>query len=191
MRRHDIDWLRVIALGLLMVYHVVGTFQPWGKVFFLIQNDQPLEGLWIPMAMINVWRIPIPFMISGMGVRFAMERRDWKQLLKDRTMRILVPFLFGFFVICPISIALGMLQYDLHLAYIPNAGHLWFLANIYLYVLLLLPFFVWLKSRPDNLILRGFGALLRLRFGIFLLALPVGRLARIGLGRTLVDSLGL
>jgi peptidoglycan/LPS O-acetylase OafA/YrhL len=125
------------------------------------------------MAMINVWRIPILFMISGMGVRFAMERRDWKQLLKDRTMRILVPFLFGFFVICPISIALGMLQYDLHLAYIPNAGHLWFLANIYLYVLLLLPFFVWLKSRPDNLILRGFGALLRLRFGIFLLALPV------------------
>jgi peptidoglycan/LPS O-acetylase OafA/YrhL len=173
MRRHDIDWLRVIALGLLIVYHVVGTFQPWGKRFFFIQNDQTLEGLWVPISMINVWRIPILFMISGMGVRFAMEWRDWKQLLKERTMRILVPFVFGFFVVCPIPIAMAMLLYDSQVAYLPNAGHLWFLANIYLYVLLLLPLLVWLKGRPDNLILRGLGALLRLRFGIFLLALPM------------------
>jgi hypothetical protein len=34
-----------------------------------------------------------------MGVRFAMQRRDWKQLLKDRTIRILIPFIFGFFFI--------------------------------------------------------------------------------------------
>ena len=83
MRRHDIDWLRVSALGLLIFYHVVVAFQPWAKKLFFIQNDFPLVGAWVAMSMVNVWRIPILFLVSGMGVCFAMERRDWKSLLKD------------------------------------------------------------------------------------------------------------
>ena len=83
MRRHDLDWLRTFALGLLILYHVVVGFQPWAKDIFFIQNDQTLEGLWPLMAMLNVWRIPILFVVSGMGVCFAMERRTSKLLLRD------------------------------------------------------------------------------------------------------------
>ncbi|SVC15058.1 uncharacterized protein METZ01_LOCUS267912, partial [marine metagenome] len=54
MRRHDVDWLRVLALGLLIVYHVVVSFQPWAHYIFFIQNKQSLEWLWIFMGMINV-----------------------------------------------------------------------------------------------------------------------------------------
>ncbi len=103
-RRYDVDWLRVITLGLLIIYHVVVSFQPWATKIFFIQNEQSLPRLWVIMSIINVWRIPIVFLISGMGVRFAMERRDWKQLLRDRTARIRAPFVFGFFSICPISL---------------------------------------------------------------------------------------
>ena len=92
MRRYDEDWLRVSALGLLILYHVVVGFQPWAKALLFIQNDQTLEALWILMGMFNVWLIPILFVVSGMGVCFAMEKRDWKALLKDRTWRILIPF---------------------------------------------------------------------------------------------------
>ncbi len=28
-RRYDIDWLRVIAIGLLLIYHIAIVFQPW------------------------------------------------------------------------------------------------------------------------------------------------------------------
>ena len=28
-RRYDIDWLRVIAIGLLLIYHIAIAFQPW------------------------------------------------------------------------------------------------------------------------------------------------------------------
>ena len=28
-RRYDVDWLRTLALGLLIVYHAVVSFQPW------------------------------------------------------------------------------------------------------------------------------------------------------------------
>ena len=117
MRRHDVDWLRAFALGLLILYHVVVGFQPWAKDIFFIQNDQTLEGLWPLMGMLNVWRIPILFVVSGMGVCFAMERWTWKPLLKDRTLRIFVPFLFGLFCICPISLYIAMVHYGMETAY--------------------------------------------------------------------------
>ena len=45
MRRHDVDCLRVIALGLLIFYHAVVAFQPWAKDIFFIQNKETLEDL--------------------------------------------------------------------------------------------------------------------------------------------------
>ena len=160
-------------MGLLIIYHIAVSFQPWaGKIYF-IQNDQPLEGLWIIMSMFNVWRIPILFMISGMGVCFAMEHRGWKQLLKERTIRILVPFVFGFFFICPINIYILMKYYGEDAVYIPNAGHLWFLANIFLYVLLLLPLLVYLKNRPNNIVFRFLSKVSRMPLGLLVFSLPL------------------
>ena len=94
-RRHDIDWIRTIAIGLLIVYHSAIAFQPQEVNYAFPRNEKPLEILWIVMNAIIVWRIPILFLISGMGVRFAMVRRDWKALLKDRSVRILLPYLFS------------------------------------------------------------------------------------------------
>lgn len=172
-RRYDVDWLRVLALTLLIVYHAAISFQSWGDLIGFPKNEQFLDGLMIIMAMLNIWRIPILFLISGMGVRFAMERRDWKQLLKDRTVRILLPLVFGLFFIAPINNYVSSIFYGEEPAYIPNPGHLWFLANIFLYVLLLLPLFVYLKKRPDNILFRFLSELISWPPGLFLLALPL------------------
>src|SRR5687767_7815238 len=94
-RRYDIDWLRVIAIGLLLLYHVAIGFQPWGIMIGFITSDKAWGSLWIPMTMLNVWRIPLLFFVSGMGVCFAFHNRNWKQLLRERAGRILLPFLFG------------------------------------------------------------------------------------------------
>ena len=154
MRRHDIDWLRIGALVLLIVYHNVISFQPWAFTLLFIQNRESMEWLWPVMSLINVWRIPILFLISGMGVGFAMERRTWRQLVQDRVIRILVPLVFGFFFICPVSILFALGYYGEELAYRSNAGHLWFLGNIFLYVVLLLPLLTYLQNRPENRFLR-------------------------------------
>ena len=159
-------------MALLILYHVVVSFQPWASDFFFIQNEETLEGVWILMAMINVWRIPILFLISGIGVYFAMERRTWKALLADRTLRILVPLVFGVFCICPITVAIGLHYFGDEVSYVPNPGHLWFLANIFAYLLLLLPLLVWLKRRPENAFFRLLVRLFRRRFGILLVAVP-------------------
>ncbi|MEM7800315.1 MAG: acyltransferase [Chloroflexota bacterium] len=176
-RRYDVDWLRTLALGLLIVYHIAVAFQPFGSAILFIQNEETLDALWVPMRMLNVWRIPILFLISGMGVAFAMRRRSWRALLNDRTARILLPLLFGSIFIAPISIYLATIWYQLNEggggSYVPTAAHLWFLSNIYLYVLLLLPLFTYFKNHPENRFLQGLGWLVSQPLGIFIISHPV------------------
>src|SRR5213596_90701 len=102
-RRYDIDWVRVIAIALLLIYHVAIGFQPWGIMLGFITSQKTWGSLWTPMTMLNVWRIPLLFFVSGMGVYFAIQNRNWKQLLQERASRILLPLVFGMFAIVPIS----------------------------------------------------------------------------------------
>ncbi len=146
MRRYDIDWLRVIAIGLLLIYHVAIGFQSWGRMIGFITSPQPWNGLWTPMAMLNVWRIPLLFFVSGMGVYFALRQRTWKQLITERTMRIWLPFVFGMFAIVPLHVLVFRYYYKMELRYVIDPGHLWFLANIFAYVLVLSPILFYLKK---------------------------------------------
>ena len=140
-RRYDIDWLRVIAIGFLLIYHIGIAFQPWGMMIGFIQSDEPLQETWPFLALLNIWRIPFLFFVSGMGVAFSLRKRSLKDLFLERSKRILIPFVFGFACITPIHIYLFQEYYELPAQYIPNAGHLWFLGNIFTYVILLLPVF--------------------------------------------------
>ncbi len=149
-RRYDIDWIRVIAIGLLLLYHVAIGFQSWGIMIGFISASKPWAALWIPMTMLNVWRIPLLFFVSGMGVYFAINRRNWIQLLRERANRILLPFLFGVFLIVPIHVYIWQYYYQFDLIYSPNPGHLWFLGNIFVYVVILSPIFFYLKRNADS-----------------------------------------
>ncbi|HQQ98188.1 MAG TPA: acyltransferase family protein [Cyclobacteriaceae bacterium] len=150
MRRYDIDWLRVVAIGLLLIYHTAITFQPWGVMIGFISNPRPWESLWTPMTLLNVWRIPLLFFVSGMGVFFAIQQRSWRELLVERMARIGIPFVFGIFFIVPIAALLSQ-YHDLSLpAYAPGPGHLWFLGNILAYVLILSPVFYYLKRNESG-----------------------------------------
>lgn len=145
MRRYDIDWLRVIAIGLLLIYHVAIGFQPWGMMIGFITNKESWPGLWLPMAALNVWRIPLLFFVSGMGVYFAIQQRNWKQLITERMLRIWLPFVFGMFAIVPLHILIWNHYYNMELSYVYSPGHLWFLANIFAYVILLCPLLFYMK----------------------------------------------
>ncbi len=171
-RRYDIDWLRVIAIGLLLIYHIAIVFQPWGMFIGFIQSSESIEGLWKPMTMLNVWRIPLLFFISGMGVFFAMRKRNIKELLFERTRRILIPFVFGVVVIVPIHIFIWQKFYMQDFRYMPGRGHLWFLANIFIYVLVLSPLFYVLKKNAKNRLKQTLSKVLNNPFGLYLIAVP-------------------
>jgi len=133
-----------------------------------ITNEKSWGSLWTPMTMLNVWRIPLLFFVSGMGVYFAIQNRNWKQLLQERASRILIPFLFGMFFIFPISLLLWQYYYHWQLVYNYNPGHLWFLGNIFVYVVILSPFFFYLKANESGKLVNWIKKLLSHLLGLLI-----------------------
>ena len=171
-RRHDIDWLRVIAIAILIVYHAVVSFQPWAWTIAFIQSEKSLQWLWIPMELVNIWRIPLLFFVSGMGVCFAMRRRDWRALYFDRLRRIFIPLVFGSLFIVPLHFVVYQSYTDQAIAYWPNMGHLWFLGNIMAYVILCLPVFHFFQKSPENAFIDILKRLLKNPLGLAIIATP-------------------
>lgn len=168
-RRYDIDWLRVISIGLLLIYHIAIFFQPWANFIGFIRSEQYHDGLWKFMSMINVWRIPILFYVSGMGVYFAIQNRNVGQLLGDRAVRILLPYVFGILAIVPLHNFIYQKFYGLELSYFAHPGHLWFLGNIIIYISLLFPLFFYLVRNPENRFRKGLIKIMGKPFGPLLL----------------------
>lgn len=166
LRRYDIDWIRVIAIGLLLLYHVAIAFQPWGVMIGFITSNTYWNELWTPMMMLNIWRIPLLFFVSGMGVYFAMQNKTWKQLLQERALRIFLPYVFGSIFIFPASVYIWLRYNNLPLTYNPNPGHLWFLGNIVVYVVALLPVFFYLKENESGSMATFIKKLFRTPFGL-------------------------
>lgn len=171
-RRYDIDWLRVIAIGLLLIYHIAIGFQPWGGFIGFILSNEPVEAIWIPMSALNVWRIPLLFFVSGMGVSFAMRKRDWKALIKERSIRILMPFLFGMVIIVPLHLLIWQSYYNIPFDYNSNPAHLWFLGNLFIYVLVLSPVFFYLKKNQGGKIQSLLNKLFKSPIGLVVIMMP-------------------
>src|SRR6056297_268269 len=99
MRRYDLDWLRVLVFGLLIFYHAGMFFVPWE---WHLKNNQLSDGLQWPMLFVNQWRLPILFIISGMGTAFAFRKRSRGQFIIERSKRLLVPLIAGIILVVPI-----------------------------------------------------------------------------------------
>jgi hypothetical protein len=79
-----------------------------------------------------------------------MKKRNYRQLLTERTKRILIPFIFGIVAIAPLHMFVFQKYYNMPLGYYPHQGHLWFLGNIFAYVLLLTPLFLYLLKKEEG-----------------------------------------
>ncbi len=162
-RHYDLDWLRVLAFSLLIFYHTGMFFVSWD---WHIKNNVLSETIKFPMIFISQWRMSLLFLISGAGVYFALGRRSGRSFATERTKRILLPLVFGMFVIVPPQIYFERLTQGTTFSYgnfyktvfdfIPYpAGsfswhHLWYLAYIFAYSLILLPLFLYLRSERSR-----------------------------------------
>jgi glucan biosynthesis protein C len=188
MRRYDLDWLRVIVFGLLIFYHVGMFFVPWG---WHIKNNVIYEWLQLPMAFLNQWRLPILFVISGMGTAFAFGKRSVLQFVKERNARLGLPLIFGMLVIVPPQVYIERLvngafdgnYFDFWFGpalqgIYPEGNfswhHLWFLPYLLVFSVLMAPLFGYLKRNPNASILLGLRQILEKRpYALFLFIIPL------------------
>jgi surface polysaccharide O-acyltransferase-like enzyme len=97
--RYDfLDWLRVIAIFVLLFFHTGMLFVGWG---WHIVNAETIPALQWPMDIAHRLRMPLLFVIAGGGMWFALQRRTGVQLFRERTVRLLLPLVIGMFVIVP------------------------------------------------------------------------------------------
>ncbi|HMO77408.1 MAG TPA: acyltransferase family protein [Sphingopyxis sp.] len=61
-RHLGMDWLRIGAFGLLILYHIGMYFVPWG---WHVKIAEPLDWAVFPMRATNSWRLPLLFLVSG------------------------------------------------------------------------------------------------------------------------------
>src|SRR3979411_3206504 len=97
-RRVDLDWVRIGAFGLLIFYHVGMLYVSWG---FHIKSAHRVTALEPLMLVLNPWRLSLLFLVSGVASRFMLRKYAVLPLLRSRTARLLIPLVFGMFVIVP------------------------------------------------------------------------------------------
>lgn len=190
-RRYDIDWLRTLAFGLLILYHL-GMYYvaDWG---WHIKSDHHTDFVWLQDLMIltNPWRMSLLFFISGIALALVAAKYPASKLAMLRTSRLFVPLLFGMFVIVspqPYYEALdqGLIQpgfWSFWLQYINpwtsllpehhsaigllTWNHLWFLPYLWCYSMLVIgvkPMLNRLAASPWLVKLNGRWALLAVIF---------------------------
>jgi peptidoglycan/LPS O-acetylase OafA/YrhL len=97
-RRHDLDWIRVGAFFLLILYHVGMFYVPWD---WHVKSPHPVEALEPVMLLTNPWRLTLLFLVSGAATRFMADKTTVRTLTGVRVARLLPPLLFAMFVIVP------------------------------------------------------------------------------------------
>lgn len=97
-RRSDLDWIRVGAFALLILYHVGMLYVSWGFHVKSIHESRALETL---MIALNPWRLSILFLVSGFATRFMLDKASPGALAGRRSWRLLLPLAFGMAVVVP------------------------------------------------------------------------------------------
>jgi glucans biosynthesis protein C len=166
-RLHWIDWLRVAAIAGVFLYH---TLRPFNTDGWHVKNAETSDLLNGFTTFFAAFGLAVLFLLAGAGVRFALRRRTWQTFLRERTARLLVPFVVGTLLLSPFQ---GMIEAT-HRATVPNPAtdlmgwwsmvinwavgqgfspsvfgigyHLWFLGFLFSISVIALPLCEWLMG---------------------------------------------
>ncbi|TWB44416.1 acyltransferase family protein [Nitrospirillum pindoramense] len=163
-RQYDLDWIRVIAFFLLILYHVGMFYVPWD---WHVKTPHPVPALEPIMMLTSPWRLTLLFLVSGAATRFLAGKMaiagtvDVRALTRARVARLLPPLLLAIFVIVPPQSFFEIVEKvpdqalpyaDFYLRYVTGSGHwcrgtdclmtptynhMWFVAYLLAYTLVL------------------------------------------------------
>jgi len=160
-----LDWLRILAFGLLVPYHVGMYYVTWGWHVKSPAASTAIEPL---MLLSSPWRLGLLFFIAGAALTQAWGREAQRppggpSWLRRRSARLLLPLVFGMLVIVPPQafyevqekLAYGGSYLDFMRLYLqghegfcrieegrqqcldlPTWNHLWFLPYLWVYGLI-------------------------------------------------------
>jgi len=186
MRSYELDWLRVLAVLVLVFFHSSEIFSiGW----FHLKNHETSRIFSSMSSFIHIWHMPLFFLVAGASTWFALEYRTGKVYLRERIYRLLVPLIFGILLLIPPQSFYENVQKSgfsgTFLEFYPHFfegiypkgnlhwGHLWFLFYLFVFSILALKLFIKLKSDIGKKHILNFADRFSKGHSIFLLAIPL------------------
>ena len=161
-RRYDLDWLRVLAVLLLIYFHTAAIFYRGDLGVFYVTNAVTDPAMGIFILLVHQWHMPLFFFLSGAATWFSLEARTANQYVKERFQRLLIPFVFGTLVLVPIQVYYRVLMtsgdkksyfqfYPQFFNGIRPTGnfewaHLWFVVYLFVFSLVASPLLIYSRQ---------------------------------------------
>jgi len=155
-RLYFLDWVRILAFFVLIAYHVGMYYVSWG---WHVNSPHAGAGPEPFMLLSSPWRLGLLFFVAGAASHFLLRKMAPGTFVRRRSLRLLLPLLFGMLVIVPpqpylevvekLAYADGFVAFmRLYLAgyggfcqdgclVLPTWNHLWFVAYLWVYTLVL------------------------------------------------------
>ncbi|HWV60690.1 MAG TPA: acyltransferase family protein [Sphingopyxis sp.] len=152
-RHYGMDWLRIGAFALLILYHIGMVFVPdhWH-----VKSDPTIDWVAIPMFATNSWRLPLLFLVSGYASAALVSKLGGAgAFATSRSARLLIPLVFAVVVVIPSQPwieLVGQHGYDHGFPHfwahdyfrfgslggiiLPTWQHLWFVVYLWVYTML-------------------------------------------------------
>lgn len=160
-RKYFIDWLRIGLILSVFFFHVGMIFRPERWHVNSLESFEFLDPI---MWWLHLWRMPLLFLVSGIGTYYALGHRTSWQYVKERFRRLYIPFAFGFFTLVPLMVYVERIDlYSSFWSYLPHMfdggpypngnvswHHLWFILYLFIISLLISPFLKYTKSEHYN-----------------------------------------
>jgi glucans biosynthesis protein C len=152
-RHYGLDWLRIAAFAILILYHIGMVFAPWDWV---IKTNHSYSALIAPMSAVTPWRLALLFAVSGYASWHLLAKTgDSAAFAGSRSKRLLIPLAFGMAVLVPVEMWIRVVEVGYPHGYprfwssdywrwgeyygrlFPSWEHLWFVAYLWTYTMLL------------------------------------------------------
>ena len=164
-RRFDLDWLRVLAILSVFLYHSTRFFnlEDWH-----VKN--PFTTAWVEIVegFMEIWMMPLIFLISGASIFYAMNKGGAGKFFKDKVLRLLVPLLVVVFTHASLQVYLERITHGQfagsYFAFLPHyfegvyldtggdgnfafhGMHMWYVLILFIYCVIFYPLFRWWKG---------------------------------------------
>ncbi|UCC16420.1 MAG: acyltransferase family protein [Dehalococcoidales bacterium] len=168
-RIYYIDWLRIIAMASIFLYHSnrFFTLSSW----HISNAERSLASTFFEETF-NLWMMPLFFVLSGAASYYSLKSRKAGSFVKDRFLRIFVPLIgVGIFVLSPLQVYLERLTHDEFsgnfFEFYPHyfdglygfggnfawtGVHLWYLMDIFFFSIIALPLFIPVGNGGDSIL---------------------------------------
>ncbi|HZY39849.1 MAG TPA: acyltransferase family protein [Mucilaginibacter sp.] len=184
-RQTYLDWLRILSIVGVLFFHSAMPYV--AEDWWHIKNRETSNLLMESNYFMHLFRMPLLFFISGTVSYYMMQRRSSLSFIGLRFRRLFIPLLVGMLIIVPPQIYMERLSHGYTGSYLafyktvfnfvpyPKGSfswhHLWFIAYLFLYDILLAPLFAWMAS-PKSVGLKEKLALMARGKWIYILMLP-------------------